>query len=110
MSRVDFGQVEVQLDEVVTLIPSLRAFIKISNRFGGLRNALQSLANMDIDSVAFIIAAGTGGTDTKTMDALKERIFTAGIVKVMPKVTEYLVLLMNPTGKDDEPEDDGAGK
>jgi hypothetical protein len=106
MSRVDFGQVEVQLDDVVTLKPTLRAFEKISNRFGGLRNAIQALSNMDIDSVAFIIAAASGVNGTKAMDSLKEQIFTAGVVKVMPKVTEYLVLLMNPSGKDEEPEDD----
>jgi len=109
MSRVDFGQVEVQLDEAVTLKPTLRAFEKISNRFGGLRNAIQALSNMDIDSVAFIIAAAAG-IGQRDMESLKERIFEAGVVKVMPKVTEYLVLLMNPTGKDDEPEEDGAGK
>lgn len=110
MSRVEYGQVELQLDDVVTLKPTLRAFQKISNRFGGLRNAIQAMSTMDIDSVAFIVAAATGSNGTKEMDSLKEQIFNAGVVKVMPKVTEYLVLLMNPSGKDDEPEDDDGGK
>jgi len=109
MSRVEYGQVELQLDELVTLKPTLRAFEKISNRFGGLRNAIQALSNMDIDSLAFIIASATNAGQ-KGMEPLKEQIFNVGVLKVMPKVTEYLVLLMNPTGKDEEAEEADEGK
>ena len=44
--------------------------------------------------------AGAGINGTKDTEKLKEQIFAAGVVNVIGKASEYLALLMNPTGKE----------
>ena len=104
--RTDFGIVEIELDgEILELRPTLRAFQKIQNRFGGLSQAVQGLSGLNIDNVAAVVAAGAGINGTKDTEKLKENIFAAGVVNVIGKTSEYLALLMNPTGKE-SPEGD----
>ena len=100
MSKASYGQVDIELGgETVTLKPTLRAYEKIEVKYGGLRAAIQALSGMSIDAVSFVIGAATS-TGQKDFPALQEKIFDAGVVTLMPKVTQYLVLLMNPTGKE----------
>lgn len=107
MSKASYGQVDIELgDDVVTLKPTLRAYEKIDTRYGGLRNALQVLGTMSLDATTFVIAAATN-TGQKDMPALSEKVFEAGVVRLMPKVTQFLVLLMNPTGKDEVEQTEG---
>lgn len=101
MSRVDYGTVELKLgDEVVTLKPTLAAYQKIDGRMGGLRQAIESVSSMSIDSITYILAAGAGIGQKDSKD-LAEKVFREGALHVLPHVTEYLMLLLNPTGKDD---------
>lgn len=110
MSKASYGQVDIELDgETVMLKPTLKAFQKIENRFGGLRPAIQELSSMNLETVAFVISAASN-VGQKDMDDLREKVFSAGVVNLMPKVTEYLVLLMNPTGKDADDKEPDEGK
>lgn len=100
MSKASYGQVDIELGgEAVTLKPTLRAYEKIEQKYDGLRPAIQALSSMSLDAVSFVIGAATS-TGQKDFTALQEKIFEAGVVTLMPKVTQYLVLLMNPTGKE----------
>lgn len=99
--RVSYGIVVIQLDgEDVELIPSLRALAKIQNRFGGLSPAIQDLTKLNIDHLAYIVAAGLGVNGTKEIVKIKEQIFYEGLTNVIGKIGEYLGLLMNPRGED----------
>lgn len=111
--RASYGIVVLQLDgEDVELIPSLRALQKIQNRFGGLSPAIQDLTKLNIDSLAYIVAAGLGVNGTKETSKIKDQIFTAGLSNVIGKIGDYLGLLMNPTGREstDEGENDDLEK
>ena len=109
MNRADYGQVPVTIgDEEMTMKPTLKAYNSIDARFGGLRSALESCATMNISGLSFIVAAGCGIGQREAKD-LPEKIFSAGAINLLPKVTEYLMLLMNPTGKDAVDDDDSEG-
>lgn len=100
MSKASYGQVDIELGgETVTLKPTLRAFEEIEKRYGGSIPAMQALASFGIGPMLHIIAAATN-TGQKYHPELKQKIFDAGIRNLSGKVTEYLDMLTNPTGKD----------
>lgn len=118
MSRADYGIVEVELGgKKYELKPTLAALRKIGRKFStpgdmsrGLRTALESCSSLDPDQLAEIIAIGADIEQAKAKK-LPDAIFDAGIVNVLPKVTEYLMLLLDPTGKkDEETEADESGE
>ena len=111
MSRVDHGQVDVELDgETLTLKPTLKALMKIESHFGGMRAAIERCGDLSLDGLSVIIAAGAGLSPRETKD-VKDKIFAEGITNVLPSATEYLLLLLNPTGKEvEETEDDSEGE
>jgi hypothetical protein len=106
MSRVEYGQVEFELDgETFTLKPTLKAFMKIEKHFGGMRSAIERCSDLSIDGLCTILAAGTGkNLSRKEAEEFADKVFAEGITNLLPFATEYLLLLMNPTGK--EPEGD----
>lgn len=100
MGRATHGIIDVEINgKKYTMKPTLAAYEKIETRMGGLRQALESCSNMSIDSIAFIIGAGCG-IGSKEIGDLKENIFQEGALNVLPKVTEYLMKLLNPSGKE----------
>ena len=100
MARATHGIIDVEINgKKYTMKPTLAAYEKIETRMGGLRQAIESCSNMSIDSIAFIVASGSG-TGSKEMNELKENIFQEGALNVLPKVTEYLMKLLNPSGKE----------
>jgi hypothetical protein len=112
MSRVDYGTVQVTISgKDYTLKPTLSAYQKIDSRMGGLRQAIESCSNMSIDGLVFIIAAAAGVGQKDTGD-LAQAVFEEGTMNVLPKVTEYLLLLLNPTGKEapDKVDDESPGE
>lgn len=99
MSRVDYGQVEIDLGgEVVTLKPTLSAMQRIDRHFGSIREAINQVGQLSFDAVAFVITAGAGLSGKDARD-LPEQVFAAGVMRVAGKAAEYLALLLNPTGK-----------
>lgn len=106
MSRVDYGTVKLSLgDKEYELKPTLKAFMKIEQRWGGIVQAIDACRGVVIDPLVFIITAASG---EKEGDKLAEAIFRAGVVNVSPSVIKYLALLLNPTGK--EPEETEPGE
>lgn len=107
MSRTDYGTVELDIGGTLyTLKPTLAAYQKIDSRMGGLRQAIESCGNMSIDGVVFIIAAGAG-IGQREMPKLAEEVFAAGTSTLIPKVSEYIMLLLNPSGKQPEEKEQG---
>lgn len=109
MSRINYGQVEVDLGgEVYTLKPTPGAILSINSRFGGLRNAAERVYALDVGAVADIITDGAG-VGRKHREAIAEQVAAAGVANVAGPVAEYIGLIMNPSGR--EPDDEGdAGK
>jgi len=102
MSRAKHGTIDVEINgKQYTMKPTLAAYEKIETRMGGLRQAIESCSNMSIDSLTYIVAAACG-IGNKEISNLKEEIFQEGALNVLPSVTEYLMKLLNPSGKDQE--------
>lgn len=107
MSRIDYGQVDIDLGgEVYTLKPTPAAILKINRQFGGLRSAMERVRDIDVDAVAVIVAAGAGlgGREAKDMP---ERIAAEGVASLAGPVSEYLAYLLNPSGREGS---EGEGK
>ena len=100
MARATHGIIDVEINgKKYTMKPTLAAYEKIETRLGGLRQAIESCSNMSLDSLAYIVAAGSG-MGNKEIPELKNNIFQEGTLNVLPKVTEFLMKLLNPSGKD----------
>lgn len=103
------GTVFLELgDEEFELRPTLKAYQKIQTRFGGLRGALVSVQEINLDHVTHIVAAGAG-VDRKDMDRLKKAIYEEGIANVTEKIVPFLTAMMG-TSSDDDEEDEGEKK
>lgn len=104
MSRATHGTIELEVgDKKYILKPTLAAYEKIEAQMGGVRQAMENCANMSIGSLTTIIGAASG-IGSKEQKELKQAIFDEGTLNVLPKVTEYLMKLLNPSGKDIEEE------
>ena len=100
--KINYGTVELSINEKeYTLKPTLAAYQKIDSRMGGLRQAIESCSNMSIDSLVFIISAGAS-VGSRNVPELAEDVFAEGTMNVIPGVSEYLLCLLNPSGKDRE--------
>lgn len=110
MSRTDYGTVEVVIGGTeYTLKPTLAAYQKIDSRMGGLRQAIEACANMSIDGIVFIVAAGAG-IGQRDVPKLAEDVFHTGASSIIPKVSDYLLMLLNPSGKEPEAREDDQGE
>lgn len=110
MSRVDYGQVDIELDgETLTLKPTLAAMQKINKQCGSIRAAITHAYNVDFDVVVAVIAAGAGIGQREAKD-LPEKVFAAGVVNLAPAVSEFLGMLMDPSGRDRDESEGGEGK
>lgn len=106
MSKVDHGTVTIKIDgDHYELRPTLDAYRKIQNRFGGLRGALESLTQLNIEHVANIIAAGSGNGQREVKN-IERKVFMEGIGNVTEQVAPFVTALFNPRGDDDEEEPD----
>ncbi len=63
---------------------------------------------LSLDALVTIIAAGAG-LDAQAAKALPERVFRAGILNLVGPVSEYLLVLMNPTGEQSREGAEGKG-
>lgn len=108
--RSDYGQVEIDLgDEIITLKPTITAMQKIDRQFGSIREAVQQVSSLSFGAVAFVISAGSGMGQTEAKD-LPDRLFRAGLMNVAPQLSEYLGMLLNPSGRNpDEQQEEGGG-
>jgi len=110
MSRVDYGTVVLSINgKDYTLTPTLEAFKKIQNRWGGIMQAIEACRGLSTEACAYIVAAGAKVGQREAKD-LEQEIFEAGVVTVTAPVVEYLSLLLNPTGRDATPKADDSGE
>jgi len=110
MGRATYGIVELEINgKQYELKPTLQAYEKIETRMGGLRQAIENCSNMSLDGLTYIVAAACG-IGAKGHNDLKEDIFAEGTLNVLPKVTEYLMKLLNPSGKEADDLDEGDGE
>lgn len=109
MSRIDYGQVTLDLDgETIVLTPTVDAIQRINRHFGSIRQAIVHCRELDFDGLLVVIAAGAGYSpgDAKT---LAEPVFRSGLVSLSEPVGEYLFHLLDPLGTAGS-QDDGANE
>lgn len=80
-------------DDEFTLVPSAKAMSKISKAFSGVYNAVDAVQRLNVEAISLIIATGAGLSD-EARDALPAKIFTNGVLELMPLVVRFLSLLM----------------
>lgn len=99
MSRLSYGQVELQLgDETLTLKPTLAALEKIDRHFGSIREAIVQVGNLSLTAMVVVIVAGSGLVGEAAKE-VSEKVFRAGLVNVAAPLSDYLTVLLNPSGR-----------
>lgn len=100
-------EVRIETDDgTYVLTPTLAAMVRICNTLGSPRDALTRVSRLDFTAVAEIIAAGAGMND-KQAAKMQEAVFAYGISEVVGPVSEFIGMLINPRGKQD---DEGDGE
>lgn len=90
-------------DKTYKLSPTLSALKKINRRYESLVTAMEAVKRLDFDAVCMIIGAGTNASQ-KQMEELESEIYQAGLVNVVGKVADFLGVLLDPSGGEDEGE------
>jgi hypothetical protein len=107
MSKSLHGTIDVDINGTqYVLRPTLDAYRKIQVRFGGLRGALESLTQLNIEHISHIIAAGAGKGRREIPD-IENDVFEHGIGDVTELVAPFVTALFNPRG--DEVKEDDSG-
>lgn len=88
-------------DKVYKLSPTLSALKKINRRYDSLIAAMEAVKKLDFDAVCMIIGAGTSASQ-KQMEDLENEVYQAGLVNVVGKVADFLGVLLDPSGGEDE--------
>lgn len=108
MSRISKGVMEVTINgEDYTLKATVAAIESIEQRFsGGMVAAAQACMSLSFSHAAFIIgkAANLSKDEQKK---LKENCVFEGIENVSGIAADYLQMLLNPEGTDEEVESSG---
>ena len=109
MARSDYGHTELELGEnIYTLEPTLKALQRINRNFGNLRNAIKEVRDLNLDALVFVIREGANLNNRETED-LQEDLFASGPMAAYGPVQDYLMALLNPSGKE-ESEEEGKRK
>lgn len=101
MSKTLHGTYTVTLgDEDYELRPTLGAYRKIQQRFGGLRGALEAIGQLNVDNLAHIIAAGAD-LDKRAAKDLDQAVFDQGVADVTEQIAPFLTAMFNPRGEEE---------
>lgn len=93
-------QIEVKLGQkTYILTPTLEAMLKINRGLGSAVDAMARVRKADFEAICLVIAAGAG-VGPKQAEQLQREVFEAGVLNQTGAVSEYLVLLLNPTGEE----------
>lgn len=106
------GEVVIELNGTVyELRPTLKSMKRIQARFNGLRGAMEAIAQLNVEHVAAIVAAGSDAQPRDTA-AIEEDVFSHGVSLATEQVIPFLTALMNPKGaqEDAKPAKKGAGQ
>lgn len=86
------GNIEIELDgEVITLKPSLKAALTLSNAPGGIPAMVQRCINLEMDALVNVIACGLGMMSKD----LPERVYNTGLFMVSGRCIRFLNVLAN---------------
>lgn len=86
------GDVEIELDgEMVTLRPTLKAALTLTNGQGGLPVMVQRCINLEMDAIVSIISHGLG---VYSKD-LPEKVYRTGLFALSGKCIRFLNILAN---------------
>lgn len=112
MSKTDRGTTVVAVGEKeYTLACNLKVVKRIEAAAGSLMAAYNDVQSCKLTRIAQIVALGSGQTPKpKELEALEEEIFQAGILEVMAPVRDYLAVLVNPSLKDADDEDEAPAE
>jgi hypothetical protein len=98
---LNHGCITVTLDgNTYELKPTLLAMKKIQNRFGGLRGALEAVGQLNVETIAFLVSAGTGAKPVEASD-IENAVFNHGVAEATEQVVPFVTALMNPKGDTD---------
>ena len=108
-AEIGSGDVFLQLaDNDITLCPTLKACMSLSNQRGGVTAMVQRCLDFEFDAIHSVIVAGMGG---KTSRDMPELIFKTGLVNLAAPCIEFLNNVANggrPLGEEDEDEKEDA--
>jgi hypothetical protein len=95
------------------LVPTLRAAIAVSRRYGGFAAAFQKIAALDLDAAVQIAAAGLDKRDPDELKAIEREIFAHGVALLVEPLSRFVECLANggrEPGKEPEERDDDPSK
>lgn len=94
--------------ESYVLRPTLEAALAISRQFGGIREALARVNNLDLDAVVSVIRAGIGATEARRVKNLEAAVWGGGLLsgdgELILALVNFLICLANggkPSGARD---------
>ena len=88
-------------ETVYRLTPTLDAMRRINRKQESLVDALRRIRLVDFDAICSIISAGAGLSD-KQSEALAQEVLEAGVSNMLAPVSDFLALLMNPMGSEED--------
>jgi hypothetical protein len=78
--------------------PTLKAMKKVQARFGGLRGAIEAVGQLNLDTLAFIISAGTDAKPNQAQE-IEQGVFDQGVADVTEQVMPFLMAMISPRGE-----------
>lgn len=106
MSQATAGQVEIVANGSTYLLkPTLAALQRIDQRFGGVVHAARACGELSFAGITFIIEVGANLNKLEA-DKMKEDVFQEGLSYLSSKAALFIGSLMNPSGKQRDPEPD----
>jgi hypothetical protein len=89
------ARVIIELDgEEVTLIPSPDAIISLSAKYDGFAPLVGALQRLNVQAAIDVVTVGAGVKD-KAAKAMQAQVVTEGVVTLMPKLIEFVMVLSN---------------
>ena len=86
---------------------TLSAMEKIEAEFGSLIEVRQRVAMQSLHAICRTIAAGANLSESQ-VKALKEEVFSAGVINVAPSVNAFIVRLHDPEDRGSEGDSDSG--
>lgn len=102
------GNVEMELDgELITLKPTLKAALALSNGQGGIPAMVQRCINLEMDALCSVISHGLGVWSKD----IPEKVYKTGLFQVSGRCIRFLNVVSNggrPLNDEEEKEGDGT--
>lgn len=90
------GEMSIPLDNgTAVLIANLLAAKGICRHFGGIQQALNKIAQGDIEAMITVVRLAMNVRAGADAIALEDRVFRTGVLRLTAPLTEYLLVLAN---------------